>query len=745
MAASPAQAGIGTPVSRIDGPAKVTGAARYAADHPIEGLLYGVAVSSTIARGRIAALDDSAALAVPGVVTVIHHENRAHLPWRTSRYGDQLAPAGGKPLRPFYDDTIYYNGQPVALVVAETFEAARHAARLIAIDYEGERHNTDLDVAIAERFVPRQKPPSDRGDTDAALETAPVRHEGEYRLATEHHNPMELHGATVEWHGEGRLTVHDKTQGPAQVQDYLCNVFGFEPDDVRVLNPYVGGAFGAALRPLYHVFLATLAAKMLERSVRVVLTRQQMFTHVHRPEAIQRVALGAEADGKLTAISTIATTATSRYEAYAETIVEWGGQTYAAPNAHFDYAVAPIDSATPGSMRGPGAATGLTLFEMAMDELAYAADVDPLALRLTNYSDIEQIRQIPYTSKALKACYEQGAEAFGWDQRSQAPRSMREGRELIGWGMATGVWDAMFMKTSARARLGANGHLEVASATSDIGTGTYTIMAQIAAGVLGLPVEQVSAKLGDSSLPPAPLEGGSWGAASTGAAVQLACEALQAKLAEAAGKLEGRPFGSQPEIASVGFADGEMYLKADPQVRAPYGRIMAAAGVTELEAEATAAPGPRGMANQVVKARNTHSAVFAEVRVDEELGVVRITRIVSAIAAGRIINPKTARSQIVGGVVWGIGMALHEETMTDHHFGRIMNHSLAEYHIPAHADVDTIDVIFVEEQDSEVSPLGVKGVGEIGTVSTAAAIANAIFHATGKRVRELPITIDKLL
>ncbi len=376
--------------------------------------------------------------------------------------------------------------------------------------------------------------------------------------------------------------------------------------------------------------------------------------------------------------------------------------------------------------------------------MAYAAKLDPLEFRLLNYSDIDQMHGTPFTSKALRQAYAEGAEAFGWSKRSSEPRSMKDGKELVGWGMATGMWDAMFSKTSASAKLSANGHLEVATAASDIGTGTYTVMTLVAADTLGLPPEQITARLGDSSLPTSPVEGGSWGAASAGAAVQVACLAIGETLLKAAGKLDGDPLG-RAKMGDVTFADGRIILKSDPSVSVAFGEAMRAADLQTIEVEETASPGISGMISQMRKSRNTHSAVFAEVRVDEELGVVRVTRVVNAVAAGRIISPKTARSQILGGVVMGIGMALHEETFADHRLGRFMNHNYAEYHVPVNADVEDIEVIFVDEPDLEVTPLGVKGLGEIGIVGTAAAIANAIHHATGKRVRSLPITIDKLL
>jgi xanthine dehydrogenase YagR molybdenum-binding subunit len=750
MATAPTSAGIGTPLSRVDGVAKVTGAARYAAEHFVEDLLYGVIVSSSITTGRIVSVDTAAARAVPGVVEVMTHENRPETSSRDTPYQDQVAPPGS-PFKPLHDDRILFAMQPVALVLADTFEAARYAASLVRPHYEAEPHNTDFMASLGEAFLPSKPrdnyvPPKDRGDAEQAYADAPHKVSGEYHLATEHHNPMEMHATTVVWEGDGKITVYDKTQGPQNVQAYLAGLFGFKAADVRVLNPYVGGAFGSGLRPQYQVYLATLAARMLERSVKVVMTRQQMFSHVHRPEAVQNIRIAADADGRLTSIINTAITSTSRYENNMENVVPWALIGYASPNASGDYKIAPRDTHTSGDMRAPGAATGVTLFEIAMDELAYEAGVDPLAFREDNDSDIDAMNRKPFSSKELRKAYRAGADAFGWADRSPAPRSMRDGNELVGWGVATGIWDAQFSKTSASAKLSANGHLEVASAASDIGTGTYTVMTQLASETLGLAPDRISARLGDSTLPTAPVEGGSWMAVSVGYAVQLACRAVSEKLLKAAGKVDGAPLG-KAGMDDVEFVDGTIRLREDPSRAVSFVDAMRAADLPAIEEQATANEGPLGlggMVSQMRKSRHTHSAIFAEVKIDEELGVIRVTRIVNAVAAGRIINPKTARSQIVGGVVMGIGMALHEETFMDNRLGRFMNHNYAEYHIPVNADVGSIDVIFVDEHEPEL-PLGIKGVGEIGIVATAAAIANAIFHATGKRVRSLPITIDKLL
>ncbi|WPB58409.1 xanthine dehydrogenase family protein molybdopterin-binding subunit [Xylophilus sp. GOD-11R] len=745
---NPSSVRIGDAFNRVDGLVKVTGRAKYAAEYAAPELLYGWVVSSDIAVGRIVSIDEVAARAVPGVVEVISHANRPHLAWLDHSYADEVS-VPGSPFRALYDDKIVFSGQPIALVVAGSLEAARDAAALLRVTYEQDRHNTDFDVALAGKYEPKKKrstylPPKPRGDAQAAFDAAPLQHTAEYRLPAHFHNPMEMHATTVVWEGGGKITVHDKTQGAQNVQGYLSSVFGFSKDDIRVLNPYVGGAFGSGLRPQYQVYLATLAAKMLERSVRVVLTRQQMFTHVHRPEAVQTVSLATDDSGLLQAIVNDATTATSRFEDYMEVVCNWGLMNYRCQNASAQYTLAAMDTYTPGDMRAPGAATGMTLFEIAIDEMAYRAGLDPLAFRRLNYSDIDAMNEKPYTSKALRQAYDQGAERFGWDARSAEPRSMRDGTELVGWGMATGMWDAMFMKTSARARLQANGELEISTAGADIGTGTYTVMAQVASDTLGIALDKIHARLGDSDLPASPVEGGSWMAASAGAAVQLACQAIGKQLLAAAEDMPGRPLG-KVQLEELVFADGRMSVKDDPSRSLAIAEVLAASGKDVLEAEETAKPGVGDLVSQMKKARNTHSAIFAEVKVDEELGVMRLTRIVCAVAAGRIINPKTARSQILGGVVMGVGMALHEEALMDHRLGRVMNHSFAEYHVSVNADIESIEVIFVDEPDPEVTPLGVKGLGEIGIVGTAAAVANAIFHATGKRVRELPVTIDKLL
>ncbi|HWE04261.1 MAG TPA: xanthine dehydrogenase family protein molybdopterin-binding subunit [Tepidisphaeraceae bacterium] len=737
---------VGRPLSRVDGRLKVTGGAKYAAEHNAPGLLHGYIVSSAITKGRITRVSTAAALASPGVVHVFTHENRPSLAWFDRKWKDEDSPKGS-PFRPLYDAKIVHAMQPIALVVAETFEAARCGARLVEVEYEAEHHETDLRARRHHTYTPGNEktgfepPPKPRGDADAALKEAPVKVDAEYEQAAEHHNPMEMHASTVIFHeADDSITVYDKTQGVQGTQKYVCNVFGLPKASVRVLAPFVGGAFGSGLRAQHQLFLAVMASTQLKRSVRVELTRPQMFTFGHRPQTIQRVALGAAHDGTLTAVIHEAVQESSQFENYVETVVNWSGQQYKCENVRLEYKLARLDLFTPLDMRAPGAATGLPALECAMDELAYALKIDPVELRLKNYADVDGNSGKPFSSKELKACFAKGAERFGWARRNPEPRSMRDGKHLIGWGMASGVWDAMQVPASAKAALSIDGRLIVSSATADIGTGTYTAMSQIAADTLGIPMEQVRFILGDSSLPQAPLEGGSFTVSSVGSAVKAACDKVGARLLKLARKAHGSPLADAKDDA-VEFADGRIRLKNDPARGISIVEAMRGEGIVNIEEQAQSIP-------NFLKHRSyklgTHSAVFVEVRVDPDLGTVGVSRVVSAVAAGRIINPKTAASQVAGAVVGGIGMALLEETLVDHTLGRYMNHDFAEYHVPVNADVPDIDVIFVEEHDDIVNPLGVKGVGEIGIVGVPAAIANAIFHATGKRIRQFPITPDKV-
>jgi xanthine dehydrogenase YagR molybdenum-binding subunit len=744
---------IGQPISRVDGRAKVTGQAKYAGEYNVPNLAYGVTVSSAIAKGRIKNIDATRALSLNGVLQIFTHKNAQRIAKSDQSYWDALA-VPGSPFHPFKDDKVLFSGQPIALVVAETFELARYAASLVQVEYEPEPHATDLTEKRNQAYKPKERTVSfphvqvsipivhePRGEPEKAFAEAAVKVDAEYRVPVEHHNPMEPYATTAVWEGDGKLTIYDKTQGPHNNHQYVCNVFGLSKDDVRLLCPYVGGGFGSGLRPQYQLFLAVLASLELKRSIRVVLTRQQMFTLGYRPQMLQRVALGAAKDGTLKSVIHEGVAGTSRFEDYSEPVVTWSGELYRCENVKLDHKVAQLDLNTPCDMRAPGAAWGLFALESAMDELSHSLNADPLELRLKNYADKDPSTGKPFSSKELRECYRRGAESFGWSRRSPEPRSMRDGRNMIGWGVATGIWDASQVPTGAKAVLTADGKLIVGSATADIGTGTYTIMTQIAAETLGLPIENVTFKLGDSTLPEAPVEGGSFTAATVGTAVKEVCDKIREKLVTVARAMPKSPL-LNAKLEEIAFVDGRMMLTSGPSRFVSIKEAMRHGGLSSIEETADVTP---DFEKQSQYAIHTHSAIFAEVKVDEDIGTIEVSRVVSAIAGGRILNPKTARSQIMGGIVWGIGMALEEESVIDQKFGRFMNHNLAEYHVPVNADIHDIDVIFVEEHDLIVNPLGVKGLGEIGIVGTAAAIGNAIFHATGVRVRELPITLDKVL
>ncbi|SNC60949.1 xanthine dehydrogenase YagR molybdenum-binding subunit [Hymenobacter gelipurpurascens] len=737
---------IGKPTSRVDGPAKVTGSAKYAAEFQVPNLAYGWVISSPIAKGKITKVHAEEVLAIPGVLEVFSHENVPSLAWFDKNYKDDVAP-GGSPFRPLHNNEIMFSQQPIALVVADTLELARYAASVLRIDYDQQEHDTNIENKRDEGFEPGRgktgwmPPPPPRGNPEKAWDDSVHRIEQEYVHGTQHHNPMELFGTTVEWRGDGKITAYDKTQGVVNVQNYLTKIFGLSKDDCRVINLYMGGGFGSGLRPQYSVFLAVLASLELKRSVRVTLTRQQMFSFGHRPHTLQYMKLGTNPDGTLATLQHHALHETSQFEDYTENVVNWSGMLYQCDNVKLGYQLTKLDVFTPQDMRAPGAATGSFALEVAMDEMAYAAGLDPLDFRIRNYAEKDQNLDKPFSSKKLRDCYHLGAAKFGWDKRNPEPRSMRDGNLLVGYGMAGGVWDASQQKAAAKASLTMDGKLLVTSATADIGTGTYTIMTQIAAEYMGLPLEAVTFKLGDTDMPEAPVQGGSWTAASVGTAVKNTCEALGEKLLKLAQKMEGSPLKGA-SIEDVQFVNGQIRLRKDPNEAVVLRDVLQASGEDKVEADSSAMP---NMIKQQPYSMHSHNAVFVEVKVDEELGTVHVTRVLNAVAAGRIINTKTARSQVLGSIVWGISMAMMEETVMDHKFGRYMNHNYAEYHIPVQADVHDIEVLFVEEEDDIVNPLGVKGIGEVGLLGVAAAITNAVYHATGKRVRELPIMLDKLL
>lgn len=721
--------------SRVDGRAKVTGKATYVAEHSFPNMAYGYLVMSTIAKGKIRDIDAAEAEKQPGVIKVLSHKNLPKLAVPT--------PAPDAMPRPFYaltSDEIRFNAQPVAVVVAETFEEARYAASLVKVTYEQAPHATDLRSVMGSAFAPGREMP-DRGKPEEAFAAADFRVDAEYYIPIEHHNAMEPHATVANWE-DGKLTVYDKTQGIQGTTGYLAAAFGIDRANVRVLSPFVGGAFGAALRPGPNLIVAAMAAREVKRPVKVVISRRQLATaHGYRPESIQNIKISADKDGKLTSIIHQAVHNTSAYENFSESLVGISRNLYACPNVRTVGKIARTDMQTPLWMRSPGMVSGAFALESALDELSYKLKIDPLELRLINYAETDPDTGRPFSSKELRECYCIGAERFGWKNRKPEPRSTRDGQYLVGWGMATATWGAFFSPASARVTLKADGSVLVESGTTDIGPGTYTTMSMIAAAQLGVPLERVTFRLGDSELPSAPAQGGSTTTASVGTAVQECAQIVQKELIDIESKREASPF-SGVAFENIVFENGKVFVKGRPETAATIAEILGRNDLGHLTATHTTRPdfGERGK-----YATASHGAQFVEVRVDEDIGQVRVTRVVQATAAGRIINPKGAHSQEMGAVVWGVGMALMEHTEVDHGLGRIMNPNLAGYHVPVNADIGSIETIFVPEEDKIVNPLGAKGLGELGLVGMPAAIANAVYHATGKRIRSLPITPDKLL
>jgi len=735
---------IGKPVERIDGRLKVTGGARYAAEFKHEGVAHGVLVMSTIANGRIKGIDAQAAQAQPGVLAVISHLNAPRLRFPERRVGmdprlvdDHIAPVVGRSLPVLQEDTIYFNSQPVAVVVAETLEQAEYAATLVKVTYEERKPVTSLEAEMARAFPPQEglgKDPQTgrqpdraadvvRGDPQA-LSKAEVVVDETYTIPIEHHNPMELLSTIAEWTGNN-LTVHDKTQWVPNVQEHLAIVFGLPEEDVHVISPFVGGAFGSSLRPWSHPTVAAMAARMVKRPVKLVVTRKQMFSsHGHRPYTVQRVALGATRDGRLTAIVHEGYAQTSLYEENTENLVNATRMLYASPNCITKYRLVRGNVQTPLYMRGPGECSGVFALDSAMDELAYKLKIDPLEFRIRNHAVTDPSSGLPWSSKSLLECYKLGAEKFGWSRRTMEPRSMRDGQYLIGWGMSTGTYPTWRAPSSARTRIFSDGTAVVQSSASDMGPGTWTTMKIIGAEALALDLGQVRSELGDSTLPKAAVHGGSMTTASVGSAVHEASLAARAKLFALATNDSRSPLRGATED-QLAVANGRIFLKSDSARGETYSDILRRNRLDSIEATVDSKPG-----DEYAKfSMYAFAAHFVEMRVDSELGVLRVGR----------------ATQITGAVVGGLGMALAEETVMDHRMGRIVNASLAEYHVPVNADIPMVEAFFVEERDDKVNPLGVKGIGEVGYVGVAAAAANAVFHATGRRIRQLPITLDKLL
>ena len=724
----------GEPVSRIDGLVKVTGAARYTAEVAVEGAAYGALVQSTIARGRIRSMNTSEAEAAPGVLLVLTNLNAP--PGRNSPW------SFGEPLPILEGDAIHYEGQSIGVVVAETLEQAHHAASLVRVTYDEEAPRTDFEARLGEAYLPEGEEEDLlflKGDLDAGYREAEVTIEHVYETPVEHHHPMEPHATVAVWSDETpRLTLYSSQQGIGWAQGDVANVFGLENDDVRIVSRFVGGGFGSKLAAWPHVAITALAAREAGRPVRVALTREQMVTSVgHRPHTRQRITLGARRDGSLTLLRHDAVASISTLGTYIEETTKVPRMLYACPHREVIQRVVSLDASTPTYMRAPGEASGSFGLESAMDEMAVALGMDPIAFRITNEPEVDPETDLPWSSRSVVECLRQGAETFGWDQRAPEPRARREGHALVGFGVALGTYPAFSRPSSARVTARTDGTLLVECGATDIGTGTYTILAQVAARVLGMPVDSVTVALGDSLLPPARGSGASSAAASTSTAVDAAATELRQQLvavaiSDPASPLEGL------DASEIDLRDGRLLARTEPDRGSTLASLLQRRG-EPLTAEVTTEPGVEGYS------KHAFGAHFCEVRVDEEIGEVRVTRFHGCYGAGRILNAKTARSQFLGSMIMGIGMALMEETPLDPVLGRYAGKGFADYHVPVHADIGDVTAEWIEEHDPYINPLGAKGIGEVGIVGVAAAVANAVYNATGRRIRSLPITPDKVI
>ena len=741
---------VGKPLDRVDGRLKVTGGAKYAAEFNVPGVVHAYAVESSIAKGKITAVDTAAAERAPGLLAVLTHLNAPRL---TEAKSD-MENGGGIRLEernPLSDDVISYGGQHVAVAVAETFEQARHAARLIRLSYAAETPALTKEDAYATAKRPKENNGDPiqvtKGDVDAALANPNGSKLAQtYLTPTETHNPIEPHATVATWEAPDRLLVYDATQYVKGTQDILAQTFNLPKENVRVVDPFVGGGFGCKGAASGHTILAAMAARVVGRPVKFPLTRASMFTTTsHRTMTSQDVRLAAAPDGKLQAIQQDTECLTSPLGFFVESCgATTANVLYASPAIGFTHTVYTVNKGQSGFMRAPGETPGTFAVESAMDELAYALKMDPVQLRLANYSERHPVQDKPWSTKFLRDAYRVGAEKFGWDRRNPEPRSMREGNLLVGMGMATATYPGYKMAANVRVRLAADGTTTGMCATHDLGTGAYTAFAQITAEAVGVPMEQVRFDLGSSDLPHGPVAGGSNSTAAVGHAIYNAARALHAKLG-ALGVMDPRsPLrGLNPGSIEM-VAPGRLGVKGDPAKTDGFTDLLARAGKDSLEADGAFKPSTPNE-HDAGPVFQSFGAQFVEVRIDPDLPRVQVSRVVSVMDCGRIINPKTARSQILGGVVMGLGMALTEETVYDRATGLPVTRNLADYHVPVNADVVSIEPFFVGEPDLAFNPMGARGVGEIGITGVAAAVANAVFHATGKRVRDLPITPDKLL
>ena len=711
---------IGQPLTRIDGRLKVTGAATYAAEFQRPKLAYGALIQSAIANGRVTKIDLSAAKSAPGVIGIL---TRGNAP-RFKPYPDELTKNGapGESRVPLQDDNVYWVGQHLGVVVAETFEQATHAASLVRVQYEAKPLLVTLpgkgaNAGQPEKFIRREKLQVKRGDVDAALGTATHKIDVVYSTPIENHNPIETTSTTAEWEAADRVLIHESTRGIDQLQKIVANAFGLPRENVRIVCPFVGGAFGSKGFQWSHSLLAAAAAHLVQRPVRLTFTRPQMFDSAgQRAHTEQRLSVGAGKDGKLVALRHATTTHCSPVSEYTETCGNMSRMLYSCPNVEVTYRLLKLNLTTPCPMRAPGETPGVFALECAMDELAHEADIDPVEFRLRNYADFDENENRPWSSKKLRECYQRAAERFGWSKRNRKPGSMRgaDGSQ-IGFGMATAIYPAGQQKAGATAILNKDGAVIVRSATHEIGTGTYTAMSQFAADTLGIPIETIRFELGDSRFPEAPNNGGSWLTASVAPAVMGACRELKKKVVDLAGSW--------------------------PNDSTELTNLFTRAGQEQIKAEFNSEPNKE---EREKFSFFSYGAVFVEVHADL-FGQVRVKRAVGVYDVGRMINPRLARSQILGGMLFGFSTALMEGTVPDEKTGRIVNPNLAEYHVAVHADAPEFDIDFINEPDPHMPDLGARGIGEIGIVGAPAALANAVFHATGKRVRDLPITPDKLI
>jgi xanthine dehydrogenase YagR molybdenum-binding subunit len=740
---------IGQGIDRADGRFKVTGQATYAAEHKIPHLAYAMMVLSTVPKGRIAAIDVASVKRMPGVMLVMTHQNALRLPKQKEGGKEQSKPdQKQQPPNPklslLQDDRVQYNAQPIAVVVADTFEHARDAARRLQVRYAAEPAQLDFNKAKMKLRRPEPQPdrPSDtgRGNLARSMERASTKLDLLYTTPMENHNPLEPHATIAAWEGD-QLTLYDATQNVSGVRRTAAQTFGIDPEKVRVVCPFVGGGFGCKGSTWSHVMLAAMASRMAGVPVKLVLERTQMYGPVGaRPLTEQRLQLGAGQEGRLLAVRHDTVSSTSFVDDFVEPCTAVTRKAYASESLQTSQRLATLNVGVPTYMRAPGESSGSFALESAMDELAYALKVDPIELRLTNYAEKEPEKDIPWSSKSLRECYRIGAERFGWARRTPAPGSMRLGRTLVGWGMATAAYPANRKGAKASATINADGSVIVRSGTHDLGTGTYTVMAQIAADALGVEVSRVRFELGDTRLPEAPVSGGSQTVASVGPAVHQAARAARDKLiATALGDSASNLHGLNPN--EVDAANGWLFAKTDSGRRDAMAAVVSRNGGQPVSAEAEANQGDEKKRYGM----QAFGAVFVEVHVDPDLGTIRVPRIVGAYGVGTVINRKTTHSQLMGGIVWGLGMGLMEKTEMDWRVGRAVNANLADYHVPVNADIGNIDITMVDEHDPYINELGAKGVGEIGITGVAAAIANAVYHATGKRIRDLPITPDKLI